>query len=91
MNQVSSPAVSVRGLRVKRGNSLVIPGLDLELRSGVITGLMGPSGCGKSTLMRSLVGVQKIAGGEVTVLGQPAGSPALRTRVGYVTQAPSVY
>src|SRR5690606_9019050 len=51
----------------------------------------GPSGCGKSTLMRAIVGVQQVAGGDVTVLGQPAGSPALRSRVGYVTQAPSVY
>jgi ABC-2 type transport system ATP-binding protein len=37
------------------------------------------------------VGVQIVAGGTVTVLGLPAGSPELRRRVGYVTQAPSVY
>ncbi len=91
MNRSSSPAVSIRGLRVQRGQNLVIPGLDLELPRGVITGLLGPSGCGKSTLMRSIVGVQRIAGGEVLVLGQRAGTPSLRTRVGYVTQAPSVY
>jgi ABC-2 type transport system ATP-binding protein len=54
-------------------------------------GLLGPSGCGKSTLMRSLVGVQRVKSGTVTVLGLPAGSPPLRHRVGYVTQAPSVY
>jgi len=41
--------------------------------------------------MRALVGVQVVRSGEVTVLGEPAGSPALRNRVGYVTQAPSVY
>jgi ABC-2 type transport system ATP-binding protein len=41
--------------------------------------------------MRALVGVQKVRSGEVTVLGAPAGSAALRSRVGYVTQAPSVY
>ncbi len=56
-----------------------------------MTGLLGPSGCGKTTLMRSIVGVQIVAAGTVTVLGLPAGSPALRRRVGYVTQAPSVY
>jgi ABC-2 type transport system ATP-binding protein len=32
-----------------------------------------------------------VGSGEVTVLGLPAGSPALRSRVGYVTQSPSVY
>jgi ABC-2 type transport system ATP-binding protein len=41
--------------------------------------------------MRVLVGVQVVAAGRVTVLGEPAGSPRLRTRVGYQTQAPSVY
>ena len=91
MSVLNEPAVTVHGLRVQRGHTMVIPGLDLELPGGIITGLMGPSGCGKSTLMRAIVGVQKIVGGDVTVLGQPAGSSALRTRVGYVTQAPSVY
>jgi ABC-2 type transport system ATP-binding protein len=41
--------------------------------------------------MRAIVGVQVIAGGSVTVLGEPAGSPSLRRRVAYQTQAPSVY
>jgi ABC-2 type transport system ATP-binding protein len=41
--------------------------------------------------MRSIVGVQITEGGEVMVLGRPAGSRELRARVGYVTQAPSVY
>ncbi len=54
-------------------------------------GLLGPSGCGKSTLMRAIMGVQIVAAGRVTVLGEAAGSPPLRRRVGYVTQAPSVY
>jgi ABC-2 type transport system ATP-binding protein len=41
--------------------------------------------------MRAIVGVQRVAGGGVTVLGRPAGHPDLRRDVGYVTQAPSVY
>jgi ABC-2 type transport system ATP-binding protein len=56
-----------------------------------VTGLLGPSGCGKSTLMRSIVGVQVVAGGRIEVLGSAAGSASLRSRVAYVTQAPSVY
>lgn len=66
-------------------------GLDLTIPRGQITGLMGPSGCGKTTLMRSIVGVQKVEGGTVTVLGEPAGSGGLRHRVAYDTQAASVY
>ena len=56
-----------------------------------MTGLLGPSGSGKSTLLRAIVGVQIVDAGEIVVLGRPAGSPELRSRVGYVTQAPSVY
>jgi ABC-2 type transport system ATP-binding protein len=41
--------------------------------------------------MRSIVGVQKIESGTVTVLGDPAGSSPQRRRVAYDTQAASVY
>ncbi|MBS2963769.1 ABC transporter ATP-binding protein [Actinocrinis puniceicyclus] len=85
------PAVQVRELRVVRGGRAVLDGLSLDIARGSVTGLLGPSGCGKTTLMRSIVGVQKTAGGRVTVLGRPAGDARLRRRVGYVTQAPSVY
>jgi len=54
-------------------------------------GLLGPSGSGKSTLIRAIVGVQIVHGGRVEALGLPAGSTALRSRIGYVTQEPSVY
>jgi len=83
--------IEVKGLRVDRGGTTVLGDLSVSVEGGVVTGLLGPSGSGKSTLMRSIVGVQVVVGGEVTVLGLPAGSPGLRDRVGYVTQAPSVY
>jgi ABC-2 type transport system ATP-binding protein len=86
-----APALSVRDLRVVRGGRTVIDGVSFDVARGSVTGLLGPSGCGKSTLMRSVVGVQVVAGGVVEVLGRPAGSPQLRRSVGYVTQAPSVY
>jgi ABC-2 type transport system ATP-binding protein len=84
-------SVDVVGLTVVRGGRPVLDDFDLEVSAGEVTGLLGPSGCGKSTLLRALVGVQKVAGGTVMVLGQPAGSRWLRDRIGYVTQAPSVY
>lgn len=84
-------AVSITGLNVKRGKSLVLEGLDLQVPRGEVVGLLGPSGCGKSTLMRSIVGTQVVAGGDVRVLGDTAGSAALRHRVGYMTQNASIY
>ena len=84
-------AILVDGLRVDRGGTPVLHGVSLAIPAGEVAGLLGPSGCGKSTLMRAIVGVQIVASGTVTVLGEPAGSRSLRARVGYVTQAPSVY
>jgi ABC-2 type transport system ATP-binding protein len=84
-------AVTVTDLVVERGRRTVLHGLSCAAPAGRVTGLLGPSGSGKTTLLRALVGVQRVRSGEVTVLGEPAGSPGLRRRVGYVTQAPSVY
>ncbi len=84
-------AIRIEDLRVVRGGLLVLPGISLSVASGTVTGLLGPSGSGKTTLMRAIVGVQVVESGRVEVLGEAAGSPTLRARVGYVTQAPSVY
>jgi len=84
-------AVTVTDLVVDRGPRRVLDRLTFTVPRGQVTGLLGPSGSGKTTLMRCLVGVQKVRSGTVTVLGRPAGSPSLRARIGYVTQAPSVY
>jgi ABC-2 type transport system ATP-binding protein len=84
-------AVTVSDLVVDRGPRRVLQGLSFAVPPGQVTGLLGPSGSGKTTLMRAIVGVQQIRSGEVTVLDEPGGSAGLRHRVGYVTQAPSVY
>ncbi|MFH0520980.1 ABC transporter ATP-binding protein [Streptomyces sp. M41] len=86
-----TPAVRAEALNVVRGTRPVLRGLDFTVPRGQITGLLGPSGCGKSTLMRAIVGTQAKVTGTLDVLGRPAGHPTLRTRLGYVTQAPSVY
>jgi ABC-2 type transport system ATP-binding protein len=41
--------------------------------------------------MRAIVGVQRLTAGRIDVLGQPAGTPELRHRVGYMTQSPAIY
>ncbi|MCB0872120.1 MAG: ABC transporter ATP-binding protein [Actinobacteria bacterium] len=85
------PVIEASHLKVVRGGTTVLPDLSFSVAAGSVTGLLGPSGSGKSTLIRAIVGVQHIAGGEINVLGGPAGRPEVRGRVGYVTQDASVY
>ncbi|TXN31143.1 ABC transporter ATP-binding protein [Lacisediminihabitans profunda] len=91
MTNYHGPAIIIDRLHVSRGRRKVLHGVTVSVEPGQVVGLLGPSGCGKTTLMRSIVGVQRIDSGTVTVLGSPAGTPNLRRRVGYVTQSASVY
>jgi len=86
-----APAVSIENLRVIRFKRPALQDFSVKIARGTITGLLGPSGCGKTTLMRCIVGTQIVTSGTVTVLGRPAGSPALRHRVGYLPQDPTIY
>lgn len=86
-----SNVASFTDVTVRRGKQDVLKDVSLELPAGKIIGLLGPSGAGKSTIMRALVGVQSRVSGTVTVLGAPAGSASLATRVAYSTQASSVF
>ena len=84
-------AIECDGLVVVRGGAEVLHGISFSVPTGAVTGLLGPSGCGKTTLIRAVVGTQIVKGGRVTVLGRPAGVPALRTEVGYSSQGAAVY
>ncbi|WP_426506445.1 ABC transporter ATP-binding protein [Dactylosporangium sp. McL0621] len=84
-------AIEVEHLVIARGKRRVLHDFTCSVPAGSVTGLLGPSGSGKTTFMRAVVGVQKIVSGTVTVLGHPAGSRPLRDKLGYLTQAPSVY
>jgi ABC-2 type transport system ATP-binding protein len=87
----SAPSIVVDKLRIRRGGVIVLDDLSLAVASGRVTGLLGPSGSGKTTLMRAIVGVQIVESGTIAVLGEPAGTPPLRWKVGYMTQNAAVY
>ncbi|MFH8992876.1 ABC transporter ATP-binding protein [Streptomyces sp. NPDC017940] len=89
--QTAPAAIRAESLRAVRGRRTVLRDLGFTVERGRITGLLGPSGCGKSTLMRAVVGTQAQVTGTLDVLDHPAGTPGLRSRIGYVTQDPSVY
>lgn len=83
--------ITAKGLVVKKGSYTILDSLTFEVKQGLLTGLIGPSGSGKTTLMRSIIGVQIPTKGVLTVSGEPAGAKSLRSRIGYVTQASSIY
>jgi ABC-2 type transport system ATP-binding protein len=83
--------VAARKLVVEKQNHTILDSLSFDIRPGVLTGLIGPSGSGKTTLMRTIVGLQKPTYGDMTINGEKVGATALRSKIGYVTQAPAIY
>lgn len=88
---MDAAVVSVERLSVVRGETKALRGMRFQIEPGRIVGLIGPSGSGKTTLMRTIVGLQKVTAGRAEVLGLPVGNAALRDRIGYMAQSPSVY
>ncbi|MCS7468132.1 ABC transporter ATP-binding protein [Stieleria sp. ICT_E10.1] len=61
--------------------------VSLQAFPGEVFGLLGPNGAGKTTLIKMLLGVVKPSGGHARLLGQPIGSSAARSRVGYLPES----
>ena len=93
--QVDAPgagALRAEGLRVRLGGRDVLHGVDLRLGPGW-TAMVGPNGAGKSTLLRALAGLQRLAGGRVTLDGHDLGAmrPAWRAaRLAWLSQSGDV-
>jgi peptide/nickel transport system ATP-binding protein len=72
---VGTPLLDLRGVRVEYGRRSArvraVDGVDLAVASGQIVGLVGESGCGKSSLGRAAVGLEPLAAGTATFLGEP--------------------
>jgi ABC-2 type transport system ATP-binding protein len=64
---------------------------DLRLPRGRVIGLVGPNGAGKTTLLHMVVGLLRPTTGSLSVLGQSPGSPAVRSRIGFVAQDKPLY
>ena len=76
--------IRARGASVRFGERLLWSGVELDIAPGTFSAILGPNGVGKSTLLKVLLGLQTLASGTVSVLGEPAG--AARRRIGYVPQ-----
>jgi branched-chain amino acid transport system ATP-binding protein len=78
------PALSVRSLCVRIGDSLIVDSVDLDVPSGQITALVGPNGAGKSTLFDCISGALPAAHGTIRLDGRDVthSSPDRRSRLG---------
>ncbi|HKW93721.1 MAG TPA: ATP-binding cassette domain-containing protein [Methylomirabilota bacterium] len=88
---MSEPVAAIRthALAKRYGALEAVRGIDLEVRTGEIFGLIGPDGAGKTSTFQILGGVMEATSGEAELLGQSAREA--RAHVGYLTQAFSLY
>lgn len=87
------PVISARNLTRKFGDFTAVDEVSFDIRQGEIFGFIGPNGCGKSTTMKMLTGLLPASSGEAEVFGAPlrAGKSEARRRLGYMSQAFSLY
>lgn len=97
MSDTANPTVAAiesRGIRVARGDKMILRGVSIQANKGEVVGVLGPSGAGKSTLFRALVGEIPVEDGQVLLFAKDVTRDALWARarggVSYVPQTPSV-
>ena len=89
----SPPAMEAHGLTKRFGDFTAVDHVSFRIEKGEIFGFLGSNGCGKTTTMKMLTGLLPVTEGTAELLGQPidAGDMATRMRVGYMSQAFSLY
>lgn len=63
-------AIELKGVTKHFGDTVVIPGLDLEVQDGEFMVFVGPSGCGKSTMLRMIAGLEIMTQGDIWIGGE---------------------
>ena len=86
-------AIEARSLSVKFGAFTAVNNVDFRIRRGEIFGFLGSNGCGKTTTMKVLTGLLEASDGAARLFGRPVNADdiATRQRVGYMSQAFSLY
>ena len=81
------PAILMQGVRIRRGRSWLLEGIDWRVEPGEQWALLGPNGAGKSTLLTLAAAVMHPTEGRVELLGERMGRTdvrRLRERIGEV-------
>src|SRR3954453_18844182 len=74
--RMAEATLVARGVRVSRGGTEVLRGVDLAVHGGERLGLTGPSGAGKTVLLSAIAGLVAPEGGDVLLDGDPLGAQA---------------
>ena len=87
------PAIEAHGLTKRFGEFTAVDKVSFTIPQGEIFGFLGSNGCGKSTTMKMLTGLLEASEGTAELLGKPvnAGDMQTKMRVGYMSQAFSLY
>jgi len=85
-NTPKSAVIETWGLRKEYGPTVAVADLTLQVGAGEVFGFLGPNGAGKTTSLKMLLGLVHPTAGEGSLLGQPLGSPAARSRVGFLPE-----
>lgn len=64
----NAPVVKLSGVRLVYGEKVALDGIDLEVPTGKMIGMIGPDGVGKSSLLSLITGAREIQDGTVRVL-----------------------
>jgi ribosome-dependent ATPase len=88
-----TPAIVAEHLTKKFGDFTAVDDVSFRIEKGEIFGFLGSNGCGKTTTMKMLTGLLNASEGTAELFGKPVDGKdiALRNRVGYMSQAFSLY
>ena len=88
-----APAIELRGLTKRFGDTLALDAVDLVVRPGVVFGFLGRNGAGKTTALRILSGLARPTAGTAHVLGHDVARArdAVRARIGFLPDVPGFY
>ena len=88
---MSETVIEIRDLCIEYGTQTAVKKLSLSVKRGEVYGFVGPNGAGKSSTIRALLGFNRIASGEISILGVDARDEAARARLGYLPETPTYY
>jgi len=91
MPEISGSHIAIRGIHKSFGSLEALKGIDMDIRPGIIYGLLGPSGCGKTTLINIMAGILDASAGEVRIGDKKMPYLEAMNHIGYMAQSDALY